>query len=178
MELNSANQPIRWGRRIGTGIVGHGFKQVEEFVFDYTLYPAAIAFLGTVVGGLVMTVFSAVMCYLYLLFYDWSKRDWFGFELLKEARDGEGGQGLIERLVRKIAKKGGWLAFLSLSVYMDPFMTTVYMRSGAEKYDGLSSRDWKIFWGSVLVANLAWTGIVSSGLALIKTALRWFGYEL
>ena len=77
-----ANQTIRWKERIGIMAVSHTFKQVEEFVFDYTLYPAVIALLGAVTGGLVMTVFSALLCYLYIRFYDWSQKDWLGLELV------------------------------------------------------------------------------------------------
>ena len=46
MALKSANQTIRWKERIGIMAVGHTFKRVEEFVFNYTLYPAVIAWLG------------------------------------------------------------------------------------------------------------------------------------
>ena len=115
MALKSANQPIRWKERIGIMAVGHTFKQVEGFVFNYTLYPAVIAWLGAVTGGFVMTAFSAFVCYLYILFYDWTKKDWLGLELLKEVRDGEEKQGFVARLVQWAARKGDWLAFLILS---------------------------------------------------------------
>ena len=94
--------------------VGHTFKQVEGFVFNYTLYPAVIAWLGAVTGGFVMTAFSAFVCYLYILFYDWTKKDWLGLELLKEVRDGEEeAKGFVARLVQWAARKGDWLAFIS-----------------------------------------------------------------
>jgi len=172
-----ANQPIRWKERIGTIAIGRTVKQIEEFVFDFTLYPAVIAWLGTVIGGLSMTAFSALMCFLYLKFYDWSKRDWLGFELLKRARDGEEKRGRITRFVQQIAQKGDWLAFLALSLYTDPFETTVYMRQGAEAYNGLSRRDWKIFWASVLAANLWWTILMTFAVAIIRFILTWFGFN-
>lgn len=173
-----ANQkePIRWKERIGLAFIGHGAKNVEEFLFDYVLYPAVIAWLGTLYGGLIMTVFSAVMCYLYIIAYDWSGKDWFGFELLKEARDGEETEGRIGRLVQRVARKGDWAAFIALSVYSDPFFTTVYMRKGANAYNGLSRRDWSIFWGSVLVANLWWTGAVTGVVAGVRALIGWFGF--
>lgn len=168
------DQPIRWKERIGTIAIGHTFKQVEEIVFDWNLYPAVIALLGTLVGGLVMTAFSAIMCYLYLLFYDWAKKDWFGFELLKEVRDGQENESRVWRVVQRIARKGNWPAFVALSLYTDPFMTTVYMRRSTEAFRGLSARDWKIFWGSVLVANFFWT-FVTTGLVMIaRLFLKWF----
>src|SRR3989344_3513973 len=115
MALKSANQPIRWKERIGIMAVGHSFKQAEGFIFNYTVYPAAIAWLGAVMGGLVMTVFSAFICYLYILFYDWSKKDWLGLELLKDIRDGEEKHSCVGRMVQRIARKSNWLAFLVLS---------------------------------------------------------------
>jgi len=175
MALKSANQAIRWKERIGIMAVGHTFKQVEEFIFDYTMYPAVIAWLGAVTGGLVMTAFSAFICWLYILFYDWSKKDWLGLELLKEVRDGEEKQSRIAHLVQKIARKGDWTAFFILSVYTDPFVTTVYLRKGAEKYNCLSPRDWKIFWGSVLVANLWWTVAMSLAVEGLRFIYNWFG---
>jgi hypothetical protein len=175
MSLKSANQAIRWKERIGIMAVGHTFKQVEEFIFDYTMYPAIIAWLGAVMGGLVMTAFSALICYLYILFYDWSKKDWLGLELLKEVRDGKEKHGRVAHLVQKIARKGDLVAFFVLSAYTDPFVTTVYLRKMSGSYNGLSPRDWKIFWASVLTANLWWTVVVTFAVAGIRLLINWLG---
>ena len=175
MALNSTNQPIRWKERIGLAFIGHMGKNVEETLFDYLLYPAVIAWLGVAYGGLVMTALSALLCYLYILAYDWSGKDWFGFELAKEARDSEEveGGGRLWRAVQWATRKGDWAAFLALSMYSDPFFTTVYMRKGAGAYNGLSGRDWKVFWGSVIVANLWWTAAMTSVVEGIRAALFW-----
>lgn len=175
MALKSANQPIRWKERIGLVAVGHTFKYFEEVLFDYMLYPVVIAWLGAVKGGAIMMAFSAFMCYLYLRFYDWSGKDWFGFELLKKIRDGEEKKGRVARFVQRLTQKGDWVAFLSLSFYTDPFMTTVYMRKGAGAYNGLSKRDWKIFWGSVVVTNLWWTVLMTLAVGTIRSFLSWLG---
>lgn len=166
-------EPIRWKERIGLAFIGHGAKNVEEILFDYAIYPAVIAWLGAVYGGLLMTALSAFMCWLYVLAYDWSGKDWFGFELLKEARDGEEVEGRVGGFVQKIARKGDWAAFLALSMYADPFFTTVYMRKGSAAYNGMSRRDWGIFWGSVLVANLWWTVAMTGAVEGIRAALVW-----
>lgn len=173
----SANQPIRWKERIGLMAIGHAFKQVEEWIFDFIFYPVVIAWLGTVKGGLVMTAISSLVCYLYLLFYDWSKTDWLGLELLKRVRDGEAKQNRVARLVQWITRKGDWLAFIALSLYTDPFETTVYLRKGAEEYNGLSRRDWKIFWASVLVANLWWTGVMTFAVISVRFIYHWLGFN-
>jgi len=159
-----------WKERVGTMAVGHTAKQVEEFLFDYVFYPAMIAWFGGVIGGLIATASSAFECWLFILFYDWSKRDWLGLELLKEVRDG-GEQTLFQR----IARKGNWLAFLVMSFTSDPFVTTVYMRKGAEAYNGLSSRDWKIFWASVVVGNVGWTIVVTTAITGFRFLFHWLG---
>ncbi len=175
MVLKSANQPIRWKERIGLLAAGYTFKRIEELVFDFMLYPAVIAWLGAVIGGLVMTAFSALACYLYILFYDWAKKDWLGLELLKEVRDGEARDGLMG-WIQRVARKSDWLAFFALSCYTDPFVTTMYLRKGADAYNGLAPRDWKIFWASVLVANLWWTALMTFAVAGVRFFLRWLGY--
>ncbi|HEY4514375.1 MAG TPA: hypothetical protein VJH69_03585 [Candidatus Paceibacterota bacterium] len=163
-------------RKIGTIAIGHTFKHLEELLFDFGIYPIVIAWLGTLMGGLVMMALSAFVCWLYLLFYDWAKTDWLGLELLKEARDGDEKHGRIAKLFQRITRRGNWLAFLVLSFFFDPFVTTAYMRHGAHTYAGLSSRDWKIFWASVFVANVWWTGLMSIVVAAIRALLSWLGF--
>jgi hypothetical protein len=155
--------------------VGHTAKHIEEILLDFMLYPAIIAWLGAVKGGAIMMAFSALMCLLYLRFYDWAGKDLFGFELLKEVRDGGAKKGRFARFAQWVIQKGDWLTFLFLSCYMDPFMTTVDMRRGAGKYNGLSKRDWKIFWGSVVVANLWWTVLMTLAVTSARSILHSIG---
>ena len=166
---------VRHKERIGILAVGHTAKQVEEFLFDYTLYPAVIATMGAVWGGLVMTALAVIACYLYILFYDWAKKDWLGLELLKKGREGEA-KGIVAWLVQRAIQKGDWVAFLGFSVFTDAFVTTVYMRQGAGQYNGLSSRDWKIFWWSVAVSNLAWVVVVSLAIEVVRFVLYCLGF--
>ena len=176
MALKSANQPIRWKERIGTVVIGHSVKQAEEYFFSYIAYPAAIAYFGSVVGGVLMTTLSAFVCYLYLVFYDWAKKDWFGFEAIKEIRDGESTQGRLAKWGQAFARKGDLAAFVFWSSVSDPFMTTLYLRKGAGNYNGMSRRDWAIFWSSVLVSNVGWTLIVFAVVELFRAVLKILGF--
>ena len=88
---------------------------------------------------------------------DWAKRDWFGFEALKELREEETGRGWLSRLLHKILKLGDIPAFIALSIYHDPFMVTVYLRKKEHTHQRLTSRDWKIFWAAVIFSNAYWT---------------------
>jgi hypothetical protein len=169
-----ATQPIRWKERIGIMAIGHTFNSIEVFLFDYVMYPAALVSLGTFVGFVVMTIASILLCYLHIRFYDWAKQDWLGLELLKEVRDGGEFGSRLGRFVQRIARKSDVAAFLSLSMYTDPFITTVYMRKGVGSYNGMTVRDWRIFWGSALVANLWWTATVVTVIEGAKAILSSF----
>lgn len=159
----------RWAlhhkQRIGIVLIGHTAKRIEEYLFDWLLYGIVVGWsmytfgslYGSIVAFLVMTPLSAIMCYGYIRFYDWAKRDWLGFETIEELREKEASHGLFMRTLLKIARKGDFAMFIALSIYGDPFMTTVYFRRGSHKYNGLSRRDWKIFWSSVVVSNAYWT---------------------
>ena len=102
-----------------------------------------------------MGSFSALLCWGYVWIYDHLKRDWFGFESLKEMKEEMNGGGAIRRLIQRFVRRGDWAAFLALSVVADPFMTTIYLRKG--HYEGLTQRDKFIFSSSVIVSNAYWT---------------------
>lgn len=156
---------LRHKQRIGLVLIGHTAKRVEEYLFDWLLYGIVVgwsmytwgSFYGSFVAFFIMAPLSAIMCYGYIRFYDWAKKDWLGFETIEELREQEAAHGWFMRNLVRIAKRGDWAMFIALSIYGDPFMTTVYFRRGAHKYNGLSKRDWRIFWGSVLFSNAYWT---------------------
>lgn len=146
--------------QIGTIALGHTLKQGESIFFDQFVYGAvsayAVSTFGTAYGSLVvfaiMAPLSALFCYGYLRLYDWLKKDWFGFEAVKNVQHQFAGN----RFIGKFLKLGDVAAFFALSVYADPFMVTVYLRKES-KFNGLTKRDYTIFWSSVLVSNAYWT---------------------
>jgi hypothetical protein len=159
-------------KKIATLAVGHSFGETIGHIFNYWIYIPIIAIFGLITGGILMSLASFAICYFILLFYDWSKTDWLGIELLKEANYGPdflhrmSNQSKITqilwwpfhqifKLVCWAQNKGGIAAFFVLSVYTDPFMTTIFLRR--EKFSGLSRRDWMIFIGSVILGNFYWT---------------------
>lgn len=156
---------IRSRKKIGLVAVGHGVKQVEEFLFDWLLYGVVVGYTTTVYGAvwgslwgfLIMTPLSALVCWLYIKFYDFAKIDWFGFEAIKEYKKEFEGEGFWKRLTRRIVRMGDVPAFFILSIHGDPFWTTVYLRRHNQQYQGLTKRDWYIFFGSVLFSNAYWT---------------------
>lgn len=153
------------GRRFAELAMGHSINKALDYMFDYVLYPAAIWNLGAFLGGGVMAVASLAICLCCLRLYDWSKRDWLGIEAIKSLRTDPSRAGTWMPLAR-LLRMGTIPAFLGLSIYTDPFITTAYMRSGA--FNGMSKRDWSIFIGSWLIGNLEWILIVSGGIWVVR----------
>lgn len=154
----------QWIEKIGLIAIGHTGKKVEEFLTDQLLYGAVSAYCVSVYGWYgpfatfcIMAPISILFCRVYLRLYDWAGVDLFGFELLKEVRDGMEKEGRVWRIARKVVQLGDIPAIFALSILFDPFMTTVYMRQGAAKYDGLDPRSRRIFWYSVAISNGFWS---------------------
>ena len=153
--------------------LGYTFGSAFDYAFNYGLYIPVVAMLGPIKGGIIMAILSAFACFLFIKFYDWAKQDWLGIEVAKAATD-SGPEWIrkfsassrigkvlwwpFSRIILFILwslKRGGVIAFFALSIYTDPFITTVYFRKGT--FNGLKRRDWMIFAGSLLLGDLYWT---------------------
>ena len=152
-------------QRIAELAVGHAFNNVVSiWAFDYILYPYVIWNYGLTKGGVLMAVLSLLICLLMLWFYDWSKRDWLGIEAVKQLRDGEA-KPRWRRLLAWALAKGDMAACVGLSLYSDPFITTAYLRRGA--FQGMTWRDWRIFFASWFIANVWWALACFGGVELL-----------
>ncbi|OHB16612.1 MAG: hypothetical protein A2544_02080 [Candidatus Zambryskibacteria bacterium RIFOXYD2_FULL_43_10] len=171
--MATQDQPS-WKRRIGLWGVGYTANFLMVKAFDLVLYPAVIWYFGLLYGAGIMWGFSLTVCYLTLLFYDWSQTDWLGIETLKEVREKWEGKSIFSRLMNWILNKGDLAVFLFVSLKWDPFICVVYLRHGAHQYNGMASRDWQIFIASVVVSNAWWTFVVFTGL----TAVQWIIYAV
>lgn len=135
--------------------------------FDFGIYPFVIYTYGILWGGLVMTALSFLVCYATILFYDWAKKDWIGIETLKGIRESDS-KNMIGKIGAWIMRKGDLAVMLFLSINFDPFITVAYMRQGANHFQGLSARDWKIFIASLVIGNAYWTLAVYMGITLVQ----------
>jgi len=162
-----------WKERIAIIGLGYTVGYIFDYGFNYAVYIPVVAIYGPIKGGVIMAILSVPVNYLFIKFYDWSKKDWFGIEVAKEAA--EFGPAWIRNLsVKSVVgrifwwpfaqiillilwaiKRGGVVAFIALSMYTDPFVTTVYFRK--ESFSGMKKRDWMIFSGSLLVGDIYWT---------------------
>lgn len=159
-----ANWFNRHKERIGIIAIGHGVKHLEEYIFDWLVYGIVVAkclttwgpYKGALIAFAIMTPLSALICFGYIRFYDWAKVDWLGIETFKELHEIET-EHWFGRFLQKMLHYGQLPAFIFLSIFSDPFVVTVYFRKGAHKHDGLTPRDWGIFFASVMFTNAYWT---------------------
>lgn len=162
-------------QRIGLIAIGHTANQAQVVLFDYLLYPAMLLWLDPLIGGGIMTVLSALFCWLLIILYRWSGRDWLGLELVRDLRDGPSPNHPLLRWTRAILRAGRMPALIMLSVRFDPFITTLYLRDGTPGHSGLSPQDWRVFWASVVISNLYWIGALSVLIELARGAWHYFG---
>jgi len=144
---------------------------LSSYIYDYLFYPYMIWRFGLLKGALIMIPLSTFVCYLLLLFYDWSKRDWLGIETIKQIKEREA-KTTIGKITAWILRKSDLFALLLLSIQFDPFITTVYLRKGSNQYNGMSRRDWKVFFGSAAIANMYWTFVIFAGVSIIEYIWR------
>lgn len=159
-------------RRLAEIGAGHTLYALFNWFFDNVVYVYAIYRLGLVAGGAFMTLISLLQCGLTLVIYEHMRIDWVG-------------AGSVARLAETPSptwwhwvlgfsmRRGKFLTFLGLCAFQDPFITTAYLRGG--RFDGLSPRDWRLFFASVLVSNGYWTlrsGVVAALLVSIYQRLN------
>lgn len=164
-----------WKSRIAIIVMGQAFNATVDWIFNNPIYGYVINGWGLYQGFAIMALLSFLTCLAFIKIYDWLKVDWLGVEVAKEVNS----LGPIwiknlnigSKFVRVIwwpfsklilfvlwaVNKGGLVAFLVLSMFTDPFVTTVCMRRGWGMYDGLNKRSWLIFLASTVVGNIYWS---------------------
>lgn len=142
-------------------------RYLINYPFDFLLYPAVLIWLGNIWGGLAMTILSVFLNVLIIRAYDWSKTDWLLIETLKGFRE-DPKAGKWKRLLGYVLRKSDILAFFILCID-DPITVTLYLRHGAHQYNGMSRRDWRIFFAATVVSNLYWI----AGWAVVIEGVKW-----
>lgn len=162
---------LTYSGRGGELSFGLAAKYLSDVAFDYLLYPFVIFKLGILKGGIVMTFLALIANIMTMKFYDWSKRDWLGIETVKSLKGYEGSK-TIGRLMAWALRKSDPIIFLFLSIKFDPFITTAYLRKGANQFNGMKRRDWKIFISSLILSNAYWTLACYMGISLVEWGWR------
>lgn len=143
----------RHWRRIAQIGTGHGLYATFNWFFDNVLYVYVVYTWGIVRGGAFMTLLSFIQCLLTLLVYQRMRIDWVGAGLLADLKR-KPNRSRTEALLVLASARNRVLIFILLCIFQDPFITTAYFKEGS--FERLTRRDWQVFVGSVLVANLYW----------------------
>ena len=154
------------GKKVSILTAGHAVNFFMTYGYDFVVYPYLFLTFGTLLGWLYATIGSIVLCLGTLWFYDYTKQDWLGIEMIKMLRD-EPPAGRMRRIFHHLTNKGDVLAFLLLCIKYDPFIVTVYMRRGVSNHT-MMKRDWNIFWASVVVANVWWGFVVFGVIEIVR----------
>ncbi len=156
------NKNSKWSV-ISIGFFANGI--INTF-FDFLLYPAVLLNLGTVVGGVIMTVLSIILNFSLIIVYSFKEIDWFGFEELRLKRDREEDK----RLFKFILNLGHWPAFIILSLY-DPFLAFVYAKGKRKSHKHFSFSDWIIFTFSHIIGNGGWILLLTGVITIVKNLI-------
>ncbi|MFZ2484386.1 MAG: hypothetical protein WAX80_02670 [Minisyncoccia bacterium] len=135
-------------------------------LFDYVLYPTVILWLGTIKGGIAMTVLALVMNYIIVVWYNRTQHDWFGLEWLRLQETIEA-QTFFGKILRKLLYIGRWPAYIGISIY-DPAYGFIFLRGRKSEGINLNRADWFWFIVSNLIGNLVWILIISGAIETIK----------
>lgn len=168
--MDAVKQGKDWKERLGILGVGLVGNQLITLGFNWVLYPYVIWRFRLVEGFFIMATLSVLVCYLLILFYDWTKQDWLGIETIKEVKIYDG-SSRVKRLTSWVINKSDPLALIVLSIKFDPFITTVYMRR--DKFGGMSRRDWKIFFASLVIGDVWWSTSFFMGISLVEYLWPW-----
>lgn len=150
-------QPANW-------LIGFSSYTVFAWLYDFPLYAFVMWHLGPVLGGLVMTLLTIPVDLYCFRLYDWSEQDWLAIEYIKKQKNYEG-NNFLRRFVKFVLTRTPIpFQILILSGKFNAFIITALLREGAYQFNGLTRRDWKIFWFSFLTTQLYWIVVVAAGV--------------
>lgn len=156
-EASPASLPTQW-------LVGFSSYTIFAWLYDFPLYALVIWHLGPLWGGLAMTALTIPVDLYCLRLYDWSQKDWLAIEFIKSQK-GYRGTNIFRLFARFVLTRTPIpVQILLLSVKFNAFIITALLREGDHQFNGLSSRDWRIFWFSFLTSQLYWIAVVATGI--------------
>jgi hypothetical protein len=151
---------------------GWGIYEAWGFFFDFILWPILQAFYGFL-GIILLILMALILNFIVLLWYQRHKVDWFGVNVLEDIKTKghlwvhkvDNHESVIKKvslyIPAKILQFMIWLlnkndifAFVTLSLWQDSFITTIFLRHG--RFDKLDKRDYIIFISSTILSCIGW----------------------
>ena len=169
---------------------GWGLYEAYNFAFDFVIWPLLQAFYGFL-GVIILIIVALINNFIILLWYQRKKVDWFGVNVFEDLKT-KGHLWVHEidnhkNLVKKISlyipakilqfmiwllNKNDIFAFITLSVWQDSFITTIFLRHG--RFDKLDKRDYIIFISSTILSCLGWAVFMQFVIYTIEFILKMF----
>ena len=154
-------QPWLW-------VLGHSLYNGFSWFYDYVFFGFIIYLLGPIFGGLLLFVTTAIVDYYSLKFYFGSQQDLLGIEYVRSFRR-YSGKNILKRAFGYILNYAPtWIKIIVLTPKSNAFLTTALLREGEFSFAKMTTRDWKVFWGSFLCSQLYWVTMVWLGVEGIQ----------
>ncbi len=153
-------------QKVAERVAGYSTATAVSVVIDDLLWPVVMLWQGSVWGGVIMFLIALLANLVMIWAYDKIKKDLFCFEDLRALAENEQAtRGM--RLLAWFVRAGKVPAFLAISFY-DPFISVLYMRRGAGKYQ-MENRDWGYFMLAMFIACTGWTACWGGAILTGKT---------
>jgi len=141
--------------RLGALGIGHTSAEILNHAFDVALYPVTVWFLGPLWSTVVMVPLSLFWDYGVILLYNNTKKDWLGFESLRQRT------------------KSFWVigALFIFFAWWDPPRAFVLVRGKRLPGQKFNTEDWRWFITSNLIGNALWILMLSGVFGFIRSVL-------
>ncbi len=168
---------------------GWGLYEAWNFSLDFVLWPILQSLYGFL-GVLLLILVALTNNFLILLWYQRKKVDWFGVNEVESLKakghlwvhEISNHKNLIKRfslyIPAKILQFMIWLlnkndifAFVTLSIWQDSFITTIFLRHGSLKK--LDRRDYTIFVCSTILSCVGWAVFMQIIIVAVKAIWGW-----
>lgn len=163
---------------------GWGLYEVWNFSFDFLLWPILQALYG-LIGVIFLILVVLIMNFIVLLWYQKHKVDWFGVNVLEDLKarghlwvhEVDNHKSILKKvslyIPAKILQFMIWLlnkndifAFVSLSLWQDSFITTIFLRHG--NFEKLNKKDYTVFVSSTILSCLGWAVLMQVVIVAVK----------
>ena len=170
--------------------LGFTISKVVDWIYDLFVFTVVLVKFGWI-GIPFLALGAGFLCWITILMYDRTKVDFLGIESAKkemkifkeklvvwiENLDKKPGRRVHVPFMKvkvrpdtgaiKMALEKVWLVeFFICTFEWDAAVTTLYLREKA--FGGLTRRDWKIFWASVVLSCVYWSAVVLTGIAVYE----------
>lgn len=167
MLTNTSRRLGAYLARAGTaaGVIG-----ILNWIFNYPFLALVVLLFDFQFGSLIWIIAGVALNYACVIWYKRTTQDWFGLEYLRLQEKVES-TGYIASVVRWALRRSRWLAFMLISLLVDPIYGFIYQR-GRVSGKNLNLPDWLWFIAANFLGMLPWLLGAYGGYELIKMGIE------